>query len=136
MPQNPSKDTLDNRLMNIIIDLQKQVAMLRTNQFIPPAWIAPTFLNSWVNFGGSDEVAGYYQDALGTVHLRGVVKTGTIGTVIFQLPTGYRPDSTIIFPVASNGAFGYCTIDSSGNVTASGGNNTSFSLNGISFRVV
>ena len=58
----------------------------------PEAFIAPTLLNSWVNFDVAiNNSAGYYKDAFGIVHLRGLVKTGTVGLAIFALPVGYRP---------------------------------------------
>ena len=43
-------------------------------------WVAPTLLNSWVNFGGDYEIAGYMVDSLGFVHLKGVVKSVAQGT--------------------------------------------------------
>jgi hypothetical protein len=55
----------------------------------------PKFENAWSNRGGSvDEPAGFYKDQEGIVHLQGqiVQPTGPAGTVIFQLPPGYRPD--------------------------------------------
>lgn len=53
------------------------------------AWQAPTLLNSWVNFGGSFATVAYYRDAVGIVHLKGRMKTGTVGTIAFTLPAGY-----------------------------------------------
>ena len=55
----------------------------------------PKFENGWVNRGGSvDEPAGFYRDQEGIVHLQGqiVQPAGPAGSVIFQLPRGYRPD--------------------------------------------
>ena len=59
----------------------------------------PKFENAWSNRGGSavgsvDEPAGFYKDQEGIVHLQGqiVQPTGPAGSVIFQLPPGYRPD--------------------------------------------
>lgn len=57
---------------------------------VQEAWIAPTMVNSWVDFGGSSDTIGYMKDTLGFVHLKGTVKGGTAIT-IFTLPTGYRP---------------------------------------------
>lgn len=103
-------------------------------QVAQPAWTAVSFENSWVNFDSSNYTAGsYMKDSLGFVHLRGLVKTGTIGTTIFTLPSGYRPAKHHHFGVASNGAFGYCYITNAGAVQASGGSNTWFSLDGIRF---
>jgi len=96
---------------------------------------SPAFLNSWVNYGTPNRNAGYYKDQFGIVHLEGCVKSGTIGTAIFTLPSGYTPTAYLIFPTVSNSLFGQISIDTSGNVIASVGNNASISLDGISFRI-
>lgn len=104
------------------------------NSIPSEAVIAPTLLNSWVNYGGTYATAGYWKDAEGIVHLHGLVKSGTIGAAIFTLPAGYRPAADQQTAVVSNGVYGYCAVRSSGNVEASSGANTTFSLNGITFR--
>lgn len=95
---------------------------------------AAQFANSWVNFGGTNESAQYYKDPWGRVFIGGIVKSGTITASIFTLPAGYRPEEAKIYAVASNGVFGVCTVNPDGTVVASAGNNTYFSLSGISFR--
>jgi hypothetical protein len=97
------------------------------------AWIAPTFVNSWVNFGAPYQTAGYFKDAGGVVHIRGLIKSGTVGSAAFVLPTGYRPSATSIFTTSANSAFGETRIDASGNVTPTTGSNVYFSLDGITF---
>jgi hypothetical protein len=92
------------------------------------------FGGTWVNFGSTFEPALYWKDYLGYVHLGGLVKSGTIGTTIFTLPAGYRPQYALTFAVYSNNAFGYCQVNPDGTVVASGGSNVSFSLSGIMFR--
>lgn len=68
--------------------------------------IAPVLINGWVNFGGEYGDAAYYKDSFGIVHLRGVIKAGTTapGTIIFNLPMGYRPGKTVIRSIISGGA--------------------------------
>lgn len=96
---------------------------------------APTLLNSWVNYGGGTTEAGYWKDDYGVVHLQGFVKNGSgLSTIVFQLPTGYRPALQINFSTVSNNAFGYGSVNADGNVYAVGGSTTSFSLDGISFK--
>ena len=96
----------------------------------------PAFENSWVNYGSGFESAGFYKDPFGRVHLKGLVKTGTVGVAMFTLPSGYRPSATVLFSVHSNGAEGRVDINSSGAVIAvSPSNNAYVSLDGISFRV-
>jgi hypothetical protein len=99
-------------------------------------WIAPTLLNSWINYGSPYIEAGYFKDVWGMVHLRGMVKNGTMGQAIFTLPLGYRPPGGSHFPVASNDAWGEAYIDISGNVIPAAGSNAWFCLNGIIFRPV
>jgi hypothetical protein len=92
------------------------------------------FANSWVNYD-ADRPAAFYKDR-GRVYLSGLVKSGTIGTTIFTLPAGYVPASVngLLFPVVSNGAFGFAAVFNSGVVQANTGSNVYFSLDGISFR--
>lgn len=97
-------------------------------------WNTPSFLNSWINYGSTRNPVGYFKDPFGIVHLRGVAKSGTIGTAIFNLPAGYRPTNQEVFPVVSNGTFGYCDVFSSGDVVASSGTNLAFALDGMTFR--
>lgn len=101
------------------------------------AWFAPTLLNSWVVFGGSNMDPGYRKEG-DTVQLRGLVKNGTVGagTPIFVLPEFYRPSDELIFAVLSNDALGQVRIDASGNVTARLPSvNTWVSLDTIRFSV-
>lgn len=103
------------------------------------AWIAPTLLNSWANYDTVNyNPVGYFKDTLGIVHLRGAMKNGTIGQVIFVLPAGYRP-AKIEWHVAISCSpttltLALVTVSSDGNVVASNGANAWFSLDGIIFR--
>lgn len=95
---------------------------------------APVFQNSWVNFAGGFDTAAYLIDALGIVHLKGTIKTGTIGAAAFTLPAGFRPLLTKVFPIVSNGAFGAVNVFTGGNVTVAVGSNVAASLDGITFH--
>lgn len=97
--------------------------------------VAPTLAGTWVNFGAGQANSGYWKDGEGVVHLMGHVKDGTIGTTIFTLPVGYRPNASVQFPCVSNGAFGAISINSSGVVTAQAGNTAGVGLDGITFKV-
>lgn len=97
----------------------------------------PAFANSWVNFGNPSQGAGFWKDPFGVVHLRGKIKSGTVGSVAFTLPPGYRVilNADEDFPVISNAAVGLVSVASDGTVTPkSPSNNTYVSLSGISFR--
>ncbi len=99
-----------------------------------PAWTAPTLTNSWVNFGGTYGPAGYYKDIGGTVHLRGLIKSGTIGQIAFTLPAGYRPAYPQIVPTTSNDLFGVLLLNTDGTVIPYKGSNVYFSLDGVLFE--
>jgi hypothetical protein len=92
------------------------------------------FSNAWVNSGSVNEApAQYFKDIHGWVHLRGLIKSGTIGATAFVLLPAYRPKNTVACAVASNGAFAVLLIDNSGNVTPNVGSNLSFRLDGVRF---
>lgn len=98
-------------------------------------WVAPTLLNSWVNHHTDWEPAGYYKDSAGRVHLRGLVKDGTLSANLFLLPDGYRPSKHQNFAVATAGGAAMVDVYSSGYVFISGGcSSTWTSICGISFR--
>lgn len=100
-------------------------------------WTAPTFTNSWVNFGGGYRTAGYCKTANGRVHLRGMVKTGTLNTTVFTLPVGCRPTEREVFVVNANGVFGRVDVLADGQVTPMYATSTTYLvLNGISFDTV
>jgi hypothetical protein len=105
------------------------------------AWTSVTFTNSWVDYGGYAPTA-YRKDANGYVHLRGLIKSGTLGSSAFTLPTGYRPYYNMIFMghsnvsstwgLANNGRF---DVASTGTVTphATLCQNGYVSLEGVTF---
>lgn len=95
-------------------------------------WHVPTYTNSWVTYGGTQNFA-YMKDNLGFVHLRGIIKSGTIGSAAFTLPAGYLPATTIQQIANSNGAYGQFTITTGGVVTPVTGSNAWFSFDGVVF---
>lgn len=103
-------------------------------KFTSESFIAPTLTNSWVNYNNGYSTVGYYKDAFGVVCFRGLIKSGTINTSAFTLPSGYRPLTTISVPINSNNAFGVLEIRSDGTVVPVMGSNTWVSFDGISFR--
>jgi hypothetical protein len=98
--------------------------------------VDPYFKNSWVNYGSPYNPAGYWLDPLGVVHLRGVLKTGTVGSAAFTLPPGVRPANTELFVCISNGAVGRVEVSASGDVTPlSPSSNVYVSLDGITYKI-
>ncbi len=90
----------------------------------------PTFVNSWVNFGGAIATAAFRKLPGGLVVLKGSMKDGTLGTDAFILPVGYRPAAALFIEVASvAGTSGRLQIESNGVVSPVGGNNAIYSVN-------
>lgn len=60
-------------------------------------WIEVTnFQNNWENYGSGSFANAAYRKIGKIVKIRGMVKGGTIGQPIFQLPSGFRPSNTVI----------------------------------------
>lgn len=83
-------------------------------------WTAPTLLNSWVNYGAGTAPAGYCKDALGILHIRGYVKSGASGTVVFVLPEGYRPSAVDTHLILTSGVSGWLNVEPDGEVKVYG----------------
>lgn len=107
----------------------------KSTQPLVPPWIAPTFTDTWVNYGGVYETVAYMRTPDQIVHLRGLMKDGTIGNSAFTLPAGYRPANSEAFATTTSGpAFGSVEVAADGTVKPTAGSNVSFSLSGITFR--
>lgn len=96
----------------------------------------PAFQNSWVNFGGGFQAAGFYKDR-GRVYLQGFIDGGAASTTVFTLPAGYRPvaisaHSTLTHTGAAL-TFGWVSVESDGDVSAVTFGTNFLSLEGISF---
>lgn len=99
------------------------------------AWNTPALQNAWINQGGAFNPAGYFKDSNGVVHLRGVVKNGTIDMAIFTLPAGYRPEYEEMHIVLTfNNVAGRVDVFTSGEVVLKVGSTTWVCLDGITFR--
>jgi len=104
---------------------------------------AVTFQNGWVNYGSGFPPCTYWKDAMGIVHLEGLVQGGTINATVFTLPAGYRPGvlsgaGSIMFATTQATPVSICDlrIDYNGNLAQSGspaGSNGWLNLNGIQF---
>jgi hypothetical protein len=135
-----------NRVTQLFLDYSNVIAYVRayTTGSVWSAWEAiatgtpkdtwhtPTFVNSWADYGGIYPVR-YMKDALGFVHLKGLLTSGTINATAFNLPAGYRPPNGHNFPSSSAGAFAQFSVASNGDVKPLVGANSSFSLDGCIF---
>jgi hypothetical protein len=97
--------------------------------------LLPYYVNSWTNFGGSDQVGMVFKDALGFVHLTGVLTGGTTPSNICTLPAGKGlwPNALIGFGCLANNEFGGFTVSASGVIAATTGSGTGFGLDGASW---
>ena len=95
----------------------------------------PVFKNSFAN-DTLGPTAAFYKDPFQMVRLRGVINTGTSGTVAFTLSEGYRPPATLYFPALQTGgtAGAYVEIQSDGDVIPVY-TGAEIHLNNISFRI-
>lgn len=98
------------------------------------AWISPSLLNGWENYGSGYQDAGFLKDNFGIVRLKGLVKNGSINSVIFTLPAGYRPEASMVLLVNANGGPCYMEIHSSGSVYFTNASTAFVSLDNISFK--
>lgn len=114
-----------------------------------PVWLnigdtgQPAFQNGWVNYSnGSDgnPNAGFWRSKSGIVYLRGLCKSGAVGTIIFTLPVGFRPGifagvtTHYRFAVNSSNLFGAVRVTSIGDVFIDVASTTWIDLAGIQFR--
>jgi hypothetical protein len=125
-------------------------------------WEPAPFQNGWTNYGGNFNPGGYYKDALGIVHLRGLIKNQKVideysrhpeivrATIrvqliqqfvgwdkppIFQLPGGLRPPHRELrVAIANESIIARVDIDTDGQIRVVAGSIEWLSLDGITFR--
>lgn len=68
----------------------------------------PAFQNSWAVSGGV--TVQFRRDGAGNLHMRGLTTGGTSGTVVFTLPTGYRPSANFTVLQTTNTS-GFSQVD-------------------------
>lgn len=81
--------------------LQAQLDALRA----APVWTNGDLLNGWTEYGNGYNAPSFTKDALGFVHLRGLVKRAATptNTTVFVLPVGFRPRAILEAPAACSG---------------------------------
>jgi hypothetical protein len=107
-----------------------------TSKFTDNYESIPAFTNSWVDYAGSVQAqAGFRKNQFGRVFLKGLIKSGTIGTSAFTLPVGYRPQEQFNFAsIDGSDAGARLQIHTDGTVTPVNGSNAKFSLDMVSFE--
>lgn len=144
VPFNGSYATNEKAMLQALTDAVQQnatgvsVLMNKKADKDSPGWITPTLLSGWVNFGMGTSIVAYTKDALGFVHVKGRVKSGTIGSVpVFILPVGYRPNEALVIPGRGwhNNQIIVCSISIStdGTVIVVDGTNNEVAMDGITF---
>jgi hypothetical protein len=122
------------RLDTGVIEVRKAGAW---TPYRPPrgdTWHAASLQNKWVNYGSGYNNAAYTLTDDGWVHLRGLVKNGTLDAAIFTLPVGYRPPARELLGVStSTDVHGRIDVMSDGKVVATTGSNAWISLDGLLF---
>jgi hypothetical protein len=83
-------------------------------------WQTPTLATGWTNYGNGYNDPGFYKDALGWVHLKGMIKGPAATSTMFTLPAGYLPAQRYLTMTwgasAGNYAFARVDVDTAGNV--------------------
>lgn len=58
-------------------------------------WLDVVFQNSWTNVGLGTQSVQYFKDLNGIVYIKGECVGGASGSIVFTLPTGYRPNGIL-----------------------------------------
>lgn len=113
---------------------------LSTNGIYYPSsysdWTDLTLQNGWVLYSSTYNTPQYTKSSDGLVTVKGLIKNGTTanGTVIAQLPVGYRPDKKLILSGNSNSHHVRLDVAPNGNITIEGtGDSPWLSLDQITF---
>lgn len=107
--------------------------------FYPSAvtgWTNLTLQNGWVEYSTTFSSPQYKKNADDIVSLKGLVKSGTVanGTVIANLPAGFRPKEKLIFSSVANSHHARIDVASNGNITIEGSGDAAWMcLDDISF---
>ena len=97
-------------------------------------WITPTLINGW-EAQNIHQIPKYYKDEFGIVHIEGCVKSGLNGSDLFNLPNGYRTNSTHRYATSnSDTTVGRVDVRAGGQVAPHKGSSVYIYLSGISFR--
>jgi len=99
-------------------------------------WTNLVLQNSWVVYDAVNYSTPQYTKAPdGLVSIKGLIKNGTTtgGTVLANLPVGYRPAKRILYSAITTGAYSRIDIESNGNISIISGTNNWLSLDGMTF---
>jgi hypothetical protein len=100
------------------------------------SWTGLSLQNSWVAFDAVNYAPPSYTKASdGVVTVRGLIKNGTYapGTVIANLPAGYRPAERQIYTCTANGSWSRVDVLPNGNIEIRAAYNGWISLDTMTF---
>lgn len=102
----------------------------------------PAYQNGWAQYNAGDgyqDPTGFVKDIDSFVHLKGIIRSGSLGTV-YTLPEGFRPPFHTRFVTPSSAGLASVDVLSNGNVQVggylSGGSNAYVFLSNIHFRTL
>jgi len=103
---------------------------LKSQAIYDTGWVGVTLQNSWVNYDATYGMANltYIRKIGSVVYMRGLLKSGTMNTTMFTLPTGYRPAINQIFSTISAAVLGELRVNANGTVVCTSGSNVWFSI--------
>ena len=114
--------------------LRDRIYSLERRGTYPPAvadstWqVVSSFTNSWVNYDATWPTAAYRIDSEGWLIMRGLLRSGTLNTIAFTLPVGYRPAITQIVRTNANDTAAWIQVATNGQVTLFSSSNALVSL--------
>lgn len=95
----------------------------------------PAFQNSWANYDTATYYgASFMKDSEGFVHLRGIIKSGTMPSTAFTLPAGYRPTRVQAWLCNSATNPAIIQVTNVGNIAVLNGGNGFIYLDSIAFK--
>jgi hypothetical protein len=98
------------------------------------SWCTLPLQNGWLPYAGYS-APRYTKAADGVVSIKGLIYGGTTtaGTVIANLPPGYRPLQGLLMGIAANGSAGRVDITPTGNINAAVVSSSWTALDSISY---
>jgi len=91
-----------------------------TNYVLRTAWTGVAYSNGWADLAAGTQAVQYRKEG-DRVFVRGMMKGGTLASVAFTLPVGFRPPATERFDVSNTvDNLPFVTVANTGTVTTGG----------------
>lgn len=136
-----NENTLLNKLLKTESEIDTRLSVIenkKSNIEESLIWVNPTMLNGWSNISGRPPLA--YSIKGDIVRIRGEIRSGSIGTSVFVLPTLMRPQANaseyIVYSYGKSGIVGASiVIFSDGRFVVQNGSSEQISLGNIEFSL-